>query len=93
MTTLESTIQIPEDVLFHELAGEAVLLNLETGKYYGLNEIGTRMWMLLNEHRRLEPTFRALLDEFEVGEEQLRADLLKLVDDLAAQGLLVIEQN
>ena len=88
MPTLDSTIQIPQDVLFHELAGEAVLLNLETGKYFGLDETGTRMWLLLSEHGRIEPVIKALLEEFDVAEEQLRHDLLDLIDRLAANGLL-----
>ena len=88
MPTTDSTIQIPQDVLFHELAGEAVLLNLETGKYFGLDETGTRMWLLLSEHGRIEPVIKALLEEFDVAEEKLRHDLLDLIDRLAANGLL-----
>ena len=90
MATLDSTIQIPQDVLFHELAGEAVLLNLETGKYFGLDEIGTRMWMLLSEHGQIEPVLHALLDEYEVEEAHLSRDLFELIDRLAANGLLQI---
>ena len=90
MPTLDSTIQIPQDVLFHELAGEAVLLNLETGKYFGLDEIGTRMWMLLSEHGRVEPVLRALLEEYDVEEAQLSHDLFELIDRLATNGLVQV---
>ena len=89
MTSLESRISVPSDVLFREVAGEAVILNLETGKYYGLDEIGTRMWTLLAEHGCLEPVYSALLEEYNVREERLQSDLLKLVDDLVAHGLLM----
>lgn len=88
--TLQTTVQIPPDVLFHELGGEAVLLNLADGKYYGLDEVGTRMWALLSEHGRLEPAYRALLEEYEVEPAQLESDLLELVNRLASQGLLTI---
>ena len=88
MTEIVPDLKIPEDVLFHELSGEAVLLNLKTGKYYGLDPVGTRMWLLLAEHKRIEPVVNILLKEFDVDESRLRSDLLNLVIQLEAQGLL-----
>ena len=93
MATLESRISVPEDVLFRDLSGEAVVLNLETGKYYGLDEVGTRMWALLAQHGQVEPAYRALLDEYDVTEEQLRQDVLSLVDELASHGLLQVDET
>ena len=93
MATLESRISVPEDVLFRDLSGEAVVLNLETGKYYGLDEVGTRMWSLLTQHGRVEPAYQALLDEYDVAEEQLRQDVLSLVDELASHGLLQVDET
>jgi hypothetical protein len=91
MSSMQSKIIFPEDVLFHEVGGEAVILNLESGKYFGLDEVGTRMWVLLSEHGAIEPVVSALLEEYEVEEEQLRADLSKLIDDLASHGLLQLD--
>jgi hypothetical protein len=90
MTRLDSKINVPEDVLFHELSGEAVILNLASGKYYGLDEIGTRMWILMAEHGSLEPAYEILLTEYDVDKEQLKEDLLELVDNLSEHGLLQI---
>jgi hypothetical protein len=90
MASLQSKVSIPSGVLYHELSGEAVVLNLESGKYYGLDETGTRMWVLLSEHGCLEPAYRALLNEYDANAEQLKEDLLKLTDELAAHGLLRI---
>jgi hypothetical protein len=92
MTTLKSTVRIPKDVMFHDVSGEAVILDTATGKYYGLDEVGTRMWALLAEHGCLEPAYRALLDEYDVDEQRLRADLLQLVDTLAAKGLVKVDE-
>lgn len=93
MTMLESRINVPEDVLFRNLDGEAIILNTETGKYYGLDEVGTRMWDLLAEHGQVEPAYRALLDEYDVTEGQLQQDLLDLVDKLVSEGLLQIDAD
>ena len=92
MATLESRISVPEEVFFRETGGEAVLLNMESGKYYGLDEVGTRMWTWLAQHGRVEPAYRALLDEYDVTEEQLRQDLLRLIDELASYGLLQVDE-
>ncbi len=90
MATLESRIHIPKDVLFREIAGEAVILNLQTGKYFGLDEVGTRMWQLLAEHQQIEPAIRALAEEYEATQEQLQHDLLELVEKLASHQLMQV---
>lgn len=82
-------IRIPENVLFNEVAGEAVLLNLETGRYYALNEVGARLWRLLVEHGRLEPVLERMLTEYEVTPDRLAADVDAVLKDLLANGLLV----
>lgn len=90
MATLESRISIPKDVLFREIDGEAVILNLETGKYFGLDQVGTRMWQLLAEHSQIEPAVNALAEEYDATKDQLQHDLLELIDRLASHQLLVV---
>ena len=92
MTNIETRISIPSDVLFHDLDGEAVLLNLQSGKYFGLDSIGTRIWNLIAEHHTLPVTYHILMEEYDVDAERLRADLLALVDQLAAHGLVSLEE-
>jgi hypothetical protein len=85
-----SGIIVPGGVLFNDVGGEAVLLNLETGKYYGLDEVGTRMWSVLTDHGQVALAYEALADEFDVTKEQLRQDLLNLVDELVTHGLVEV---
>jgi hypothetical protein len=91
MIDLTTRVTIPDSVLFRDLDGEAVLLETVTGRYYGLNEVGTRMWSLLQIHGEIEAVCRALVAEYEVPEERLRDDLLRFVDDLVAGGLVRTE--
>lgn len=93
MAEPSTTITVPPDVLFHELDGEAVLLNLKTGKYYGLNEIGARLWGLLVKNPSLDTALQTLLEEYEVDDNRLRQDILRLIEDLAAQGLVEVQQE
>lgn len=80
---------VPDGVLFNDVAGEAVLLNLDTGQYYALNQAGARLWHLLLEHRRLEPVLERMLAEYEVAPEQLRDDVDALLEELLERRLLV----
>ena len=54
MIDFSSRVVVPETVLFRELDGESVLLNLDTESYLGLDDVGTRMWMLLTT-RAVDP--------------------------------------
>ncbi len=76
------------DVVFRELDGEAVILNLETGLYFGLNEMGTRIWQLIEAHGEVRRVFDALREEFDVADDRLRDDLLALVEQLRDKGLV-----
>jgi hypothetical protein len=85
--TLESRFVISKEALFRDLDGEAVILNLDAGTYYGLNAVGTRMWQLLERHGQLRPVFEALCREYEAAPDDLERDLIELVARLAEVGL------
>jgi hypothetical protein len=76
--------------MFHVVGEEAVLLNLKTELYLGLDPVGTRMWAVLHESASIEAAYEALLAEFEVEPERLRADLDEFLDKLIGQGLVEI---
>jgi predicted DNA-binding transcriptional regulator len=79
---------VSESVLFRELQGEAVLLEIESGVYFGLNEIGSRIWNLLVAHGELERVLTELLDEYDVSERRLRADLEAFLATLVERQLV-----
>lgn len=71
-----------------ELGGEAVVLNLDTGTYYGLDPVGTRAWQLLQKPRSLAELRDHIVDEFDVAPERCEADLVSFVASLSAHGLV-----
>ncbi len=81
---------VPADVLVQELQGESVLLNLKSGRYFGLDEVGTRMWTALTSAESLQAASGVLLAEYDVDAERLYADLRALVEKLAEHGLLEV---
>ena len=76
-------------VVFRELDGEAVLLHLDTGVYFGLDPVGTRVWTLLLEHGSPAEVCDRMLEEFEVSSEVLQPDVLHLLDELLDKGLVI----
>ena len=87
---LETKIKIPKDILFRELEGEAVLLNLKTGVYFGLNPLGTRIWHLMQKLGSLKPALKTLLAEYTVDASRCEADLRDLAASLHKSGLIQI---
>lgn len=88
---LQSKVRVPPDVLMQEVDGESVLLDLRTETYFGLDEVGTLLFRTLKEQGTLTAAVDAGLAAFEVERAELTGDLLALVEDLVAQGLLVVE--
>ncbi len=82
---------IPSNVIFRELQGEAVLLNLDTERYYALDDIGTRIWNLLSSSDTIEKVFQALFSEYDVTPEALHQDLDSLLHELLEHGLIILK--
>ena len=89
--TLDSRVGIEEEVVFRDLEGEAVVLNLKTGRYFGLDPVGTRIWQLLPDHS-LREILRLLVAEDEAGEQQIREDLFRLVEQLRDKQLVRVAE-
>jgi hypothetical protein len=81
-------VVVPESILVRELSGEAVLLNLDREIYFGLDEIGYRMWTVLTTSDSIGAAYEQLLSEYEVEDEQLWEDLDTLIGECTEQGLL-----
>ena len=84
----DQRVEIPDDVSMNVLKGEAVLLNLVDETYYGLDEVGTSMWIRLRDSDSIQDAYESLLAEYEVDPEVLRRDLEELIEKLAARGLV-----
>ena len=81
---------VPADVLVQELQGESVLLNVRTGRYFGLDEVGTRMWAVLTTAESLQAACETLVAEYEVDRERLERDVRVLVEKLVEHGLVEV---
>ena len=76
------------DVVFRDLEGEAVILDLASGMYFGLNEVGTRVWRLVDEGRDAAQIVDIVASEYQVDRETVARDVERLLDDLSARRLI-----
>jgi hypothetical protein len=84
-------LRVAENVVSRDLADESVLLNLDTGTYFGLDAVGTRLWHLLAEHGSPESAVETLLTEYDVDAPRLQKDVDTLIDQLIDKKLLTTD--
>ncbi len=89
---MNQTVHVLPDVLSQEVSGETVLLDLNNENYFGLNEVGTRIWQLLQEQNDLEIIYDIMLDEYEVDAKQLRKDFDDIINQLVESGLIAFKE-
>ena len=85
--TFDSVLHRSDDVLFQEVAGESVLLDLASEQYFGLDPVGTRIWDLIDGKRQLGDIQRILCAEYDAEPQQIGNDLLALAKSLVDTGL------
>ena len=88
-----SIIVAAEGQISCDLAGEAAILNLTSGVYYGLSPVGARVWNLIRRPRTVHDIRDMLLQEYDVEVERCERDLLALLRELAAEGLIEVRDG
>jgi hypothetical protein len=82
-------VRVPDDVLISNLQEESVILNLDSERYFGLDDVGTRFLSVLNTADSIEAAYEVLRAQYDVDAQNLRQDLLELVEELVRQGILI----
>ena len=85
---LSDRVRVPQEVLARQVGKETVMLDLAKGAYFGLDPVGARIWQLLTEGKTLAEVCDAIAEEYDAPRDAIERDLLALVDDLKAQGLI-----
>ncbi len=83
-------VVVAQDLVSADLEREAVILNLKDGVYYGLDPMGARIWNLIQQPRSVTEIIETLLEEYEVDPQRLSNDLLGLLKEMAARGLIEV---
>ena len=82
-------LRISDSVVVRDLDGESVILNIESGIYFGLDRIGTRVWQLIEAHGDVDAIVRVMEHEYDADPQTLRADAEALVAALVEKRLII----
>jgi hypothetical protein len=87
---LDTVVTHSEDLVSCELDGEVVLMSIANGSYFRIDEIGSRIWALLEEPRRVRDLCDQLMREFDVAREQCESDVLNFLNEMRADQLIEV---
>ena len=85
---LDETFQILPHALNRNLDGQIVILDMSSGVYYGLDEVGARVWQLMSDGKSLAQIIDELLAEYSVERGELEQDILRLSEELITRNLI-----
>lgn len=88
MITLDSVLSQTTEQLATELDGEVLMMHIESGNYFGLNEVASFIWQQLETPMTAQALCAAIASEFDVAKEQCEADTLTFLDGMVKDGLL-----
>jgi coenzyme PQQ synthesis protein D (PqqD) len=86
----DTVVVVTDDQLSTRLADEIVILGLRDSVYYGLSEVGARIWDLIQTRRSLGEIVAVLIEEYDVSPEEAAAGLDRLIRELETRGLVAI---
>jgi hypothetical protein len=93
MITMESRVVAGPDQVSVDLNEESVILHAPSGAYYGLDEVGQRIWQLLQTPTDAGAIHEVILSEFEVEADECARDLLAFLSDLEREGLIGVDDS
>lgn len=88
MTDMHGSVRPAQNVHAAIVDGEAVLLDMRTDEFVGLNEVATRMWESLVAGETLEETAKGIEREYEVDPDKARLDVAKFVESMVERCIL-----
>ncbi len=89
--TLESTVELPPKVTFGNMDDEVAIFHEETGQYYGLDDVGSRVWKAFHQTGSLREAHTVLMKEFEIEDSDLEEAIIEFVKELVELELLAVK--
>lgn len=87
----DTIIQRRNDLLFNEVDGEVVMLSIENGEYYGMDQVGSRIWELIEQPIKIKELVACLIQEYKASEEICTTDLLSFISKLRDKKILIVK--
>lgn len=93
MVSAGSSVVAAKDPVSSDLGDEVAILDFKSGTYYGLDDVGARVWSLIQEPRIVEEIREVLVNEYEVEPDRCEHDLITLLQRLAEEGLVEVRDE
>jgi hypothetical protein len=93
LTALGTVVAVSTDQVSSDLAGESVILNLKSGTYYGLNEVGSIVWGLIQQPKAVGDIYQSILQDYDVDPQTCETDVQSLLQDLLKAQLIEIRDE
>ena len=88
-----SLVKRTENQVCCDMGGESIILNLKSGIYYGLDEVGVRIWALIERPAALTDIRDTILKEYEVKADACERDVMAFIERMSAAGLLEVKDG
>lgn len=88
--TIKNIVAQATDLVMSEVDDEIMLMSVDSGKYYGMDEIGSRIWQLIRQPIAISSLCDLLAEEFEVDDLTCQRDVLTFLNELSGEGLIKI---
>ena len=86
-------IRFKKDVIFSDLQDEMIIMDMNSGRYFGLNETGAKIWSLLDKHDDLKKVVKNLCDEYEISKEKCEKEIIQFIKGLQQKELIHVEET
>jgi hypothetical protein len=90
--TIDSIVVVADKVVSCDLDGEAAILDLKDGIYYGLDPVGAKIWNLIQKPIILKEIIKIILDEYDVNKDQCTNDIFELIEELLDNRLVKVDE-
>lgn len=91
--SLYSTVVRTKDQVSTHLGGDVVILALNSGEYYSLEDVGARIWDIIQDPKTVKEVLDISLHEYDVESEGCKRNLLELLQELANAGLVEVKDE
>lgn len=90
---LDTIISRNPQIISSRMDNEVVMMSIEKGNYYGLNRVGSEIWDKLTEPCSVAGLCDILMKEFNVEKEKCESDVMKYLEKLVAEGLILASEK
>jgi len=90
--SIDSIVVVADEVVSCDLDGEAAILNIKDGIYYGLDPVGAKIWNFIQKPKVIGDIIEIIYDEYDVDKDQCTNDIFELIGELLKNGLVNVEE-